>query len=129
MLFQSQVMEEIPKAFPMWPEFKDTLSGVAGAFGSFHRLDRFRDVCIQKNPSVPGQVAGEGALSTIVCDKSASLPIFLDDPVSPPSSARNFDQPWHHYSKSFALSLWNTGGSTCMNVFSGYCLAKLRFST
>jgi len=53
MLFQSQVMEEIPKAFPMWPEFKDTLSGVARAFGSFHRLDRFRDVCIQKNPSVP----------------------------------------------------------------------------
>ena len=70
--FSFEVMEEIPKAFPMWPEFKDTLSGVARAFGSFHRLDRFRDVCIQKNPSVPKArllMLVEKALSTIVCGK------------------------------------------------------------
>ena len=46
-------MEEVPVAFPDWQEFKDTLSAVARAFGSYHRLDRFKDVCINQNPSVP----------------------------------------------------------------------------
>ena len=50
---RNKVMEEIPVAFPEWQEFKDTLSAMTKAFGSYHRLDRFRDVCINKNRSVP----------------------------------------------------------------------------
>ena len=46
-------------AFERWTEFRDTVAAVARAFGSFHRLDRFRDVCIKKNPNVPEDVLGK----------------------------------------------------------------------
>ena len=48
-----EVMSEIHGSFRHWAEFKETLTAVARAFGTFHRLDRFRDVCIMRNPNVP----------------------------------------------------------------------------
>lgn len=53
LLLKTEVMQEIPCAFDHWTEFRDTLTAVARAFGTFHRLDRFRDICIMKNPLVP----------------------------------------------------------------------------
>lgn len=49
----AEVMEEIPVAFPEWADFKETLSALARCFGNFHRLDRFRDVCIKGNSKIP----------------------------------------------------------------------------
>lgn len=46
-------MSEIPVAFgEEWQDFKETLTALSRAFGSFARLDRFRDKCIMQNPSV-----------------------------------------------------------------------------
>ena len=45
-------MSEIPASFTQWQWFKQTVTAFAKAFGSYHRLSRFRDVCIRRNPSV-----------------------------------------------------------------------------
>ena len=48
-------MSEIPASFSEWQWFKQTVTAFAKAFGSYHRLSRFRDVCIRQNPSVAEQ--------------------------------------------------------------------------
>ena len=53
------IMEEIPSAFSGWRLFKDTLSAFARAFGKYYRLERFRDVCIGMNSSVPEHYKGQ----------------------------------------------------------------------
>ena len=47
-----QVMEELHTAFSGWTTFRDTLCGLSKAFGSYHRLGRFREVCIEQNPNI-----------------------------------------------------------------------------
>lgn len=67
------VMEEIAPAFESdrrWSDFKDTLSAVAKTFGTFHQLDRFRDICILSNDSVPKEYKRQLAdLFRVVCPK------------------------------------------------------------
>ena len=46
-------MEELHSAFQDWATFKETLSGLSKAFGSYHRLGRFRQVCIEQNKTLP----------------------------------------------------------------------------
>ena len=53
-----QIMTELTVAFPQWQAFKETVAAVAKTFGSFHRLDRFRDVCILNNDAVPKDTFG-----------------------------------------------------------------------
>ncbi|CAE7035200.1 unnamed protein product [Symbiodinium sp. KB8] len=51
-----EVMSELPIAFSgggAWSNFRDTLASISRAFGSYHLLGRFRNVCIGKNPAVP----------------------------------------------------------------------------
>ena len=49
------IMSELDASFESWGDFRDTLSAAARAFGSFHRLDRFREVCILGNPAVAAE--------------------------------------------------------------------------
>ena len=46
-------MEEIPSSFEGWQTFRDTLAAFSKAFGSYHRLGRFREVCIGQNANIP----------------------------------------------------------------------------
>lgn len=39
-------------SFTDWGDFKELLSAFSKAFGRFYRLDRFRDICIDANPTI-----------------------------------------------------------------------------
>ena len=50
----SEVMQELPVAFDeLWPNFKETLTAVARMFGTYHRLGRLKDICIDNNKAIP----------------------------------------------------------------------------
>ena len=52
------MMSELNTSFASWETFKETVSAVAKAFGTFHKLDRFRDICILRNDAVPQATSG-----------------------------------------------------------------------
>ena len=50
-------MEQVGVAFDaVWGDFKSTLSAAALAFGSYHKLDHFRHMCVDRNSAVPEQL-------------------------------------------------------------------------
>lgn len=67
------IMEEVSVSFADWKRFKDLVGAFAKAFGSYHRLNRFRDMCIKKNTHIPEEHRHVFlALFKIVC------PSFID---------------------------------------------------